>query len=101
MIYRGKHGPVTSKRWEGWRDGVEDHWLLTILAEAHRQGRTKIDPAAMVAAALKREGKRSAGQVDIDPLEMALHADTDPSDHKQILAARKLLLDAVAGLGAD
>ena len=28
MIYEGPEGPITSKRWEAWRDGIEDVELL-------------------------------------------------------------------------
>ena len=96
MIYRGKYGPVTSKRWEAWRDGVEDHWLLTILEKAHQGGRTGVDPHSLVAQAVTRPPKKIKG--DMDPLEMALYADAVPEDTKRILTAREKLMDAVAGL---
>jgi len=96
MIYRGKYGPVTTKRWEAWRDGVEDYWLLSILEKAHSQGRTKVDPRALAADAVRRPPKKE--KVVIDPPLMALYSDTDPADVGRILAARKAMLKALAKL---
>jgi len=95
MIYRGKHGPVTSKRWEAWRDGVEDNWLLHILKDAHQAGRTNIDPAKLAARVVTRESPVKKKD-DLDPLEMALHANTAPEDRKRVMAGRKALLDALS-----
>jgi hypothetical protein len=33
MIYEGKDGPITSKRWEAWRAGIEDYEMLRLLRE--------------------------------------------------------------------
>ncbi|MDP7396629.1 MAG: DUF4091 domain-containing protein [Lentisphaeria bacterium] len=97
MIYRGKHGPVTSKRWEAWRDGVEDYWLLDILRDAHKAGRTDVDAATLAADVVTRPGP-AAKQPDIDPLKMALHADTDQRDRARVLGGREALLEAISKL---
>lgn len=34
MVYTGKNGPVTSRRWEGVREGIEDFRILTALRQA-------------------------------------------------------------------
>ena len=31
LVYPGKHGPVVSMRLANWRDGAEDHALLSLL----------------------------------------------------------------------
>jgi len=99
MIYRGKYGPVTSKRWEAWRDGVEDFWVLTILEQAHRQGRTQDDPRVLVAKALSRPPK-AGGREGIDPLLLAVYADTDPADRQLVLSARVGLLEQLSRMEA-
>ncbi len=95
MIYRGKHGPVTSKRWEAWRDGVEDYWLLTLLDKAHREDQTTVNPRSLAAKATALPKKKGSGT---DPLDMAFHAGEDSQDAKRILAAREKLMDAIAEL---
>ena len=37
MIYEGKDGPITSKRWEAWRDGIEDYEMMRLLREKARK----------------------------------------------------------------
>jgi len=95
MVYRGKHGPVTSKRWEAWRDGVEDYWLLTLLDKARREGRTAVDPRSLAAKVISLPATTGNS---IDLLDMALHADDDPRDGQRILAGREALMDAIGEL---
>lgn len=33
VIYEGKNKPISSKRWEAWREGVEDYELLCLVRE--------------------------------------------------------------------
>ena len=69
VVYESPAGPITSRRWEAWREGIEDYeylWLLRDkLNQAERQGRSDAAvkeakaalaeaPAAFLAAAKKR-----------------------------------------------
>jgi hypothetical protein len=43
MIYEGPDGPIPGKRWEAWRDGIEDFELLRQLrAQAEATGRADL-----------------------------------------------------------
>jgi len=47
VIYESDQGPVTSRRWEAWRDGVEDYMLMRIMEERGVQN-VKADVAELV-----------------------------------------------------
>jgi len=40
VVYSSDSGPVTSRRWEAWRDGLEDYLYLHLLREAAEQARS-------------------------------------------------------------
>ena len=50
VVYRGEKGPIPTRRWEAWREGVEDYWLLALVREtaeaAEQSGQTAIADAA-------------------------------------------------------
>jgi hypothetical protein len=56
MVYAGEDRPISSKRWEAWRDGIEDFELMKLLqAEAESSGDPDLEalledvPAAILA----------------------------------------------------
>lgn len=39
VIYEGSNGPLSSKRWEAWREGVEDYELLVMARQKLKTGK--------------------------------------------------------------
>ncbi|MBN2310025.1 MAG: DUF4091 domain-containing protein [Candidatus Hydrogenedentes bacterium] len=56
-------GPIPSKRWEGWREGLEDYLLLTVL-----EGElSRLDTPPADVAALLNEARAEIEDCDADP----------------------------------
>lgn len=51
VVYYGQYGPVTSRRWEATREGMEDYLYLYLLNKAIEKGKsTRIDMNTLLAA---------------------------------------------------
>lgn len=52
VIYESRNGPVSSKRWEAWREGVEDYELLMLARQKLKSGKESAEFDEMVSSVI-------------------------------------------------
>lgn len=56
VIYEGNNGPLGSKRWEAWREGVEDYELLVLARQKLKPGKEQAEFDARVSGVINNAG---------------------------------------------
>jgi hypothetical protein len=62
LVYRGRHAPLDSKRWEAWRQGIADFEYLRLLADAANQPGQSPDLVARARDILTKGVEEVAGR---------------------------------------
>ena len=96
VVYMTGAGPVTSKRWEATRDGIEDFELLWILRDQARQKASS--PAGEAALRLVDEAVNfvTAGQEKVS--DIGRQTDAYTPDYEQWMSYRSQLIEALVRL---
>ena len=82
VVYESDKGPVSSRRWEAWREGVEDFEYLWILRDKVNEAQKKADSTSAVA-----QGRRALAEAPKIFMEASKTAPSDPAGDEKISAA--------------
>ena len=93
MVYGSSDGPVTSRRWDCWREGVEDYEYLWMLRDAIKQAeKNGVKGKVVTNAQSVLDGAPSAF------LNACSEVDGDPKASAELARCRKEIQDAILAL---
>jgi len=88
-VYPTDHGPVTTKRWEASRDGIEDFELVSLI---HKTAEQAASPIRQEAMALVEEAVRFVTRGQDKVTDISRHVRSYTPDYQRWMAYRRQLI---------
>jgi hypothetical protein len=98
VVYESDAGPVTSRRWEAWREGVEDYEYLWILRDLVSRVTEAKKGDAAVKTAKRVLAEAPAAYLAASPEVELPSGDEDAKASAALATARRQIIDAIRGL---